>query len=507
MTWRTLAVALAACGAAGLGSFNGPHTENTAASIAERSPAPPEPALATIATPVRDPAAGDSSAPGSVLAGVSPTEGSAVKPVLTAPAAKAERRPPPPAPALVTTAMRVRVAAAGNSSVPESALSFADVSATEGSAVEPVLTDPAPTAERQPAPLAPALVTTATRVGVAAAGDSSVTESVLSPAVVSATEGSAAEPVLTDPAPKPAPATGMQLASVPTAGEVDDGLKPPARSIAPSDQCVTDTCIDEYLFSLYERTPKLDSNKVTERIKVTVTKDGKTRTVTKTVTSYVAADFTWKDPAAAQRRGMSVKDYVIDGMDHGFKLKLYGALRAMDDAGLMPGITSAFRDDYRQSIATGKKAASDSSFHGGSRRGGYGHGLAADLVSIKGDTRAERSDTSEELWQWIDAHDKQLGIGRPYRDRDPPHVGPVDGTEYIVKRGLANAQRRALQTKKVEKPRLEPTALAVRTEPGATKHASPAKPPKLSSLQKGAPPNGDHSAPAPRRPDLSRHDL
>jgi len=26
-------------------------------------------------------------------------------------------------------------------------------------------------------------------------------------------------------------------------------------------------------------------------------------------------------------------------------------------------------------VATGKKAASDSSYHGGSRRGGYGHGL------------------------------------------------------------------------------------------------------------------------------------
>ena len=41
----------------------------------------------------------------------------------------------------------------------------------------------------------------------------------------------------------------------------------------------------------------------------------------------------------------------------------------------MPGITSAFRDDYRQAIASGKKAASDSSYHGGSRRGGSGTGL------------------------------------------------------------------------------------------------------------------------------------
>jgi hypothetical protein len=72
------------------------------------------------------------------------------------------------------------------------------------------------------------------------------------------------------------------------------------------------------------------------------------------------------------------------GVIQGFKLKLYHALRAMDDAGLSPGITSAFRDDYRQSLASGLKAATDRSYHGGSFRGGYGHGLAADLVSVKG---------------------------------------------------------------------------------------------------------------------------
>src|SRR5207244_8515064 len=85
-------------------------------------------------------------------------------------------------------------------------------------------------------------------------------------------------------------------------------------------------------------------------------------------------------PKAAQKAGMSLMDYVIGGMDRSFKLKLYHALRSMDDAGLSPGMTSGFRDDYRQSLASGNKAANDSSYHGGSRRGGYGHGLAADLV-------------------------------------------------------------------------------------------------------------------------------
>ena len=115
----------------------------------------------------------------------------------------------------------------------------------------------------------------------------------------------------------------------------------------------------------------------------------------------------------------------------------------MDEAGLMPGITSAFRDDYRQSIATGKKAASDSSYHGGSRRGGYGHGLAADLVSVKGETRLERYGNSEVLWKWIDTHEQELGVARPYRDRDPPHVGPLDGKEYADKRGRDECAKRS----------------------------------------------------------------
>ena len=141
-----------------------------------------------------------------------------------------------------------------------------------------------------------------------------------------------------------------------TSDPMKEAPKPAVRPVETPDEClVAEICIDEYLWSLYERAPKVDTNKVTERIKTTVKEKGKTRTVIKTVTKYVVGDFTWKDPIAAQRAGMSVKDYVIGGMDRRFKLKLYHALRAMDDAGLMPGITSAFRDDYRQSIASGNE--------------------------------------------------------------------------------------------------------------------------------------------------------
>ena len=214
------------------------------------------------------------------------------------------------------------------------------------------------------------------------------------------------------------------------------------------DECLArEICIDEYLWSVYQRAPKQDTIKVVERKKVTVKVDGKTRTVVKESTTLVDEDFAWKDPKAAEKARMSLMEYVIGGVDRDFKLKLYHALRAMDGAGLSPGITSAFRDDFRQSLASGLKAATDRSYHGGSFRGGYGHGLAADLVSVKGETRAERFTSSEILWKWIDAHGKEFGIGRPYLDKDPPHVGPIDGKEYADHRRGANTQSRA-DTKK-----------------------------------------------------------
>src|SRR5215469_13078717 len=250
--------------------------------------------------------------------------------------------------------------------------------------------------------------------------------------------GSAA---LSNPPPMPQPATPpTSLAAVSPTDPAQNAARPAVSSEA-LDACPDpDVCIDQYLWSLYERTPKVDTVKVEERIKVKVKTKGKTRTLVKTLIKYVTEDFAWKDSKAAQKAGMSLQDYVIGGMDQGFKRKLYDALRAMDDAGFSPGITSAFRDNYRQEIATGNKAAADSSYHGGSRRGGYGHGLAADLVSVKGGTRAERCTWSEILWKWIDAHEKELGIGRPYLDKDPPHVAPIDGKEYADKRGLAKAR-------------------------------------------------------------------
>jgi hypothetical protein len=223
----------------------------------------------------------------------------------------------------------------------------------------------------------------------------------------------------------------VQMASANSSDPLPIDVKPAVGLIEIPDECL-DTCIDRYLWALYQRTPKQDSLKVQERRKVTVKRKGKMVTVTRSFTRLVDQDFAWKDPNAAEKTGMPMMDYVIGGMDRSFKTKLFYTLRAAEQAGMSPGITSAFRDDYRQSIASGMKAATDRSYHGGSFRGGYGHGLAADVVSIDGATRDQRWTSTEKFWKWIDAHGKEFGIGRPYLGRDPPHVAPIDGREYAA---------------------------------------------------------------------------
>ena len=241
-----------------------------------------------------------------------------------------------------------------------------------------------------------------------------------------------------------AEARPVEVATANTSDPLLNDAKEAVKSIEIFEEClVAEICIDQFLWALYQRTRKEDTIKVYEQrkvtVKVTVKKKRKTvtvsKTLTKTFTKLLDQDFTWKDPKAAEKAGMPMMDYVIGGMDRNFKLKLFHTLHAAEQAGLSPGITSAFRDDYRQSIASGPKAATGRSYHGGSSRGGYGHGLAADVVSVKGGTRAQRVGSTEKLWKWIDQHGKEYGIGRPYLGKDPPHVAPIDGREYASRRG------------------------------------------------------------------------
>jgi hypothetical protein len=274
----------------------------------------------------------------------------------------------------------------------------------------------------------------------------------------------------------------VQLALANTSDAVADDTKPAVSTVEAAEEClVAESCIDRYLWELYQRTPKEDTVKEHERRKVTVRKRSKTITVTRDFVKLVPENFAWKDPKAAEKAGMPIMDYVIGGMDRSFKLKLYHALRAAEQAGLSPGITSAFRDDYRQSIASGLKAATDRSYHGGSSRGGYGHGLAADVVSVKGGTQSERWTATENLWKWIDAHGKEFGIGRPYLDRDPPHLAPTDGLEYAAHRGGAKVQHAESDGKNGKKR----TRLAARDRRGVipATSARPRKADRLAAAQ------------------------
>src|SRR5262249_33241930 len=94
-------------------------------------------------------------------------------------------------------------------------------------------------------------------------------------------------------------------------------------------------------------------------------------------------DFSWKDPAAANRMGKTLQAYVVLGMDADFRELVYHAGKAMDAAGIEWTIVSGFRDDWRQSIASGIKARTGYSRHGGSIAvGGYGHGRAIDIGHV-----------------------------------------------------------------------------------------------------------------------------
>ncbi|MGH6769764.1 MAG: hypothetical protein ACRECO_12185 [Xanthobacteraceae bacterium] len=159
--------------------------------------------------------------------------------------------------------------------------------------------------------------------------------------------------------------------------------------------------VDAYLWSVYQRQP---------------TKKDR------------SGDFTWKDPAAAKRIGKTLQAYVIQGMDPDLREALYHAGKAMDAAAIEWTIVSAFRDDYRQSIAAGLKARTGYSRHGGSRAtGGYGHGLAVDVAHVDGPSH------HNEVWRWFDKNGMKYGLTRPIRHFDPPHVEPRGNWRKIAR--------------------------------------------------------------------------
>jgi hypothetical protein len=171
--------------------------------------------------------------------------------------------------------------------------------------------------------------------------------------------------------------------------------------------------VDDYLWEVYERAP--------------VKKDN-------------TGDFTWKDVAAAKRMHLSLKDYVIRGMDPDFREELFHAGHAMDAAGLRWSMLSAFRDDYRQTLAAGFKARTGNSLHGGSRAvGGYGHGRAIDINNVDGD--------DETVWHWMDAHGAKFGLHRPMPGYDPAHI-QSGGNWHDIAQAMRADRTRTAETKK-----------------------------------------------------------
>lgn len=155
---------------------------------------------------------------------------------------------------------------------------------------------------------------------------------------------------------------------------------------------------DAYLCEVYARTP--------------VKRDG-------------GGDFTWKDQAAAKRVGMDVCTYAIGGLSPGLKARLEAFGHMADARGIQWSMTSAFRDDYRQSIASGIKARVGNSRHGGSRvTKGYGDGRAIDIAAVG---------PIAPLLALVDGIGRTLGLTRPHKGFDPNHVQLLDTPTRMAK--------------------------------------------------------------------------
>lgn len=208
------------------------------------------------------------------------------------------------------------------------------------------------------------------------------------------------------------PGYEQQMAAVPP---VDDAVPVETQTPASPRTRATADEINEYLWAVYQRQP---------------TKKDR------------GGDFTWKDPAAADRMGKTLQAYVIAGMDTDFRELVYHAGKAMDAAGVEWTIVSGFRDDWRQSIASGLKARTGFSRHGGSQAvGGYGHGRAVDIGHVD-------NNRSHEVFRWIDNNGAKFGLHRPYRF-DPPHVEPrVEWRRLAAK--LRNERTGGVETAETE---------------------------------------------------------
>lgn len=134
------------------------------------------------------------------------------------------------------------------------------------------------------------------------------------------------------------------------------------------------------------------------------------------------SSFSGKEQKGAEKYGMSQLDYSIRGMDPRLRMSLYEMGQQYEkETGKKFQINSAFRDDYRQSLAEGFHAETGYSRHGGSTSIGgndawgpmsaYGRGQAADLPI--------------EIADWFAKQGPNSGVVRSMPRQDPYHVTSV----------------------------------------------------------------------------------
>jgi hypothetical protein len=151
--------------------------------------------------------------------------------------------------------------------------------------------------------------------------------------------------------------------------------------------------------------------------------------------------FAWKDEKAAARAGVSLEQYTVGCLDKTFVRKVAAMLRALEQDGYSPGIMTACRDDYRQSLIDKRdvRAKPGKSRHGGSAWGGIGR--AVDIVH-RAPTPDERWAKNAALWKWIDQHRQEYGLWRPFPSKgkrkkgDPMHVEPLPTVEIAAKQAV-----------------------------------------------------------------------
>src|SRR3989344_3468720 len=208
-----------------------------------------------------------------------------------------------------------------------------------------------------------------------------------------------------------------------------------------SDHCaegeITEQCIvDTYLWGTYQRIPvRIDS----------------------------AGVFTWKDITAALRAEMSVRDYVIGGMDERIKVPLYFLGNAMDEAKLPWGALAYYRGSERPAAGGRMAALANNSTHYGTvrvgacgwailRSGSYGSGIAADLAAIDRKKIDARAEADKIVWEWMRVHYETFGFQWRFGWRDPAHIEPKftpdcgKRTVHFVGTAVLEAQKEALRT-------------------------------------------------------------